>query len=85
MLPEHLDGLFETILKIIVMESEIFEKINLTTRYLKKWEKDTNDQITKNHISTIINDVEDIGKMLAIYLLSTDDVFNLLKKIKSKK
>jgi len=67
------------------MESEIFEKINLTTRYLKKWEKDTNDQITKNHISTIINDVEDIGKMLAIYLLSTDDVFNLLKKIKSKK
>ena len=67
------------------MESEIFEKINLTTRYLKKWEKDTNDQITKNHISTIINDVEDIGKMFAIYLLSTDDVFNLLKKIKSKK
>ena len=45
------------------MKNEMIKKIESAKNYLKRWKADTNEQIIKNHISSIFNDLCDIENL----------------------
>lgn len=45
-------------------KEEIIKKIKSTKNYLKRWKNDTDDQIIKNHVSSIFSDLNDIENMI---------------------
>lgn len=43
--------------------SELNTKVESAKNYLRKWNADIDDQITKNHIGSIFNDISNIGDL----------------------